>query len=191
MRCSRRTFVFAAAGLAVTASAGPARPVVGQEASVGDLVVYADTVLGGQNVPKNQAAERSCVLSSRYPRNSEIVWRVRVIDRETGESMDDTMLESLKVTLSDGQVFDMHYGPHPGPPNPPRDYYWTVSWLIPMDYPTGTFSYTVTATSTDGRTGEFKPFDLPPSLPTVTDEVFSETGAEGGAAATPEATPGT
>lgn len=191
MRCTRRTFIFAAAGMAVTAHVGMAQPAAGQDAAADELVVFADIVMGGKNVPEDQRANRACVLSSRYPRNSQIVWRVRVIDRETGEALDDTMLESVEVTLSDGQVFELKYGPHPPPPNPPRDFYWTGSWLVPMDYPTGSFSYTVTATGVDGRTGEFKPFDVPPSLPAITEEVFSEAGAEAGADGTPEATPGT
>jgi hypothetical protein len=92
----------------------------------------------------------------------------------TTEPMDDTMLEKVEVTLSDGQVFEMQFGPHPPEPNPPRDYYWATNWIIPKDYPTGTFTYTVTASDAQGRTGEFKPFDLPPSLPSVTEEVLAD-----------------
>jgi hypothetical protein len=183
MTCSRRTFLVATAG--VLAATYGARGAAAQDDAAGQLIIYADTVQGGRNLPEEQRADRACVLSSRYPRNSEIVWRARVIDPETGEDMDDTMLDTVEVTLSDGQTFEMHFGPHPPPPNPPRDYYWTTSWLIPADYATGTFSYTITATDPDGRTGEFKPFDVPSSLPTITDEVLSEVAPEG------ESTPAT
>jgi hypothetical protein len=149
-----------------------ALPTSAQE-EAGKLVVFGDIVQGGKNVPEDQRALRSCVLSSRFPRNSEIVWRMRVIDPETGEQMDDQMLEKVEVELSDSQIFEMEFGPHPPPPNPPRDSYWTVPWTVPEDYPTGTLSYTVAATATDGRAGEFKPFDVPSSLPTITDEVLA------------------
>jgi hypothetical protein len=49
---------------------------------------------------------------------------------------------------------------------------------VPKDYPTGTLSFTVTATDTQGRTGEFKPFDIAPSLPTITDEVLEDAPEE-------------
>jgi hypothetical protein len=153
-------------------------PVAAQDDAAAKLIVFGDIVQGGKNIPEDQQAQRSCVLSSRFPRNSEIVWRVRVIDPQTTEPMDDTMLEKVEVALSDGQIFAMEFGPHPPAPNPPRDYYWTVPWTVPKDYPTGTFSYTVTATDTQGRTGEFKPFDIPPSLPTITDEVLQDAPEE-------------
>jgi hypothetical protein len=143
-----------------------------------ELIVFGDIVQGGKNIPEEQRADRSCVLSSRFPRNSEIVWRVRVVDPKTGEAMDDTTLDKVEVHLSDGQVLEMDYGPHPGPPRPARDRYWTVPWVVPEDYPTGTFSYTVVATDTGGRVGEFKPFDIPSSLPTITEETL-ETIEEG------------
>ena len=181
MRSNRRTFVFTSAGLMAAVYGGRVTMAAAQEAPatppsgiVSELIVYGDIVQGGKNLPEDQREDRSCVLSSRFPRNSEIVWRVRVIDPETREAMDDTMLDKVEVMLSDGQVFEMDYGPHPGPPRPARDSYWTVPWVVPVDYPTGTFSYTVTATDPQGRTGVFKPFDIPPSLPTITEEVLQD-----------------
>jgi hypothetical protein len=181
MRSNRRTFVFATAGVMAAAYGGRIATAGAQDASstppgevANELIVYGDIVQGAKNIPEDQQADRSCVLSSRFPRNSEIVWRVRVIDPETRGAMDDTMLDKVEVALSDGQVFAMHFGPHPGPPRPAQDYYWTVSWVIPVDYPTGTLNYTVTATDPQGRTGQFTPFPIAPSLPTITDEVLEE-----------------
>jgi hypothetical protein len=102
-----------------------------------------------------------------------MVWRMRVVDPETGEPMTDEMLDKVEVNLSDDQVFEMEFGPHPPAPNPPRDSYWTAAWLVPEDYPTGTLSYVVGATAADGRSGEFKPFDIASSLPTITVEVLA------------------
>jgi hypothetical protein len=177
MGSNRRAFVLAAAGLAATAGAGRFRTVGAQE-NAGQLIVFGDVVQGGQNIPEDQQPMRSCVLTSRFPRNSQIVWRVRVVDPTTGEPMDDTMLDKVEIMLSDGQVFEMEFGVHPPEPNPPRDYYWTAAWLVPKDYPTGTLGYTVLATAVDARTGEFKPFDIPASLPTITDEVLQDIAEE-------------
>lgn len=185
MQCNRRGFMFATAGLLATVYGGRVARVSAQEATAApeggtanQLIVYGDTVQGGKNVPEDQAAERSCVLTNRFPRNAEVVWRVEVIDPETGQAMDDTMLDKVEVTLSDGQVFEMEYGPHPPPPRPARDSYWTVPWTIPADYPTGTLGYTVRATDPQGRIGEFMPFDIPSSLLTVTEEVLQEIAEE-------------
>jgi hypothetical protein len=156
----------------VAAVAGGRLATVNAQEAAG-LIVYGDIVQGAKNVPKAQAAERSCVLSSRFPRNAEIVWRMRVIDPKTGKPMDDTMVDKVVVTLSNDKTVDLKYGPHPPKPKP-RDFYWAGSWLIPKDYPTGTFTFSVKATAKDGRTGEYKPFDIATSLPTITNDVLQD-----------------
>ncbi len=139
-------------------------------ATKASLIVQADVVSGPLNIPEDERAGRVCVLQSRFARNSEIVWRVRVTNAITGEQLSDTALESLQVKLADGQVLDMRYGDHPR--DNPTDRFWTTSFDIPVDYPTGTLGYEVVATALDGSTGSFVPFNVAPSLLTVTDEVY-------------------
>ena len=119
------------------------------------LFVDVDTVRGPEAVPQEERARKSCVQASRIPRGGQVVWRVRVYDPKTGQQMDDKALTSVVVTLGDGQTFPMKYGPHPS--NPPGEYFWASSWKIPATYPTGTMDYKVTATDSEGRTGEFIP----------------------------------
>jgi hypothetical protein len=140
------------------------------------LIVQADVVSGPLNIPGDQRAGRVCVLQNRFARNSEIVWRARVVDPVSGEQLDDTALEGVQVELADGQVLDMRYGPHPN--DNPTDRFWTTSFDIPEDYPTGSLGYEIVATGTDGRTGSFVQFNVAPSLLTITDEVY-ETVEEG------------
>jgi hypothetical protein len=161
----------------LVAAAFGSSPVAAQDQPV-KLVIAADMVLGGKNIPEDQRASRACVMTSRFPRNGELVWRSRVFDPATGDPLDGDALAKVEVMLSDGQTFEMEYGAHPPAPNPPRDYYWTVAWVVPKDYPTGTLSYTIVATDTQGRSGEFKPFDIPPSLPTITEEVLADIAEE-------------
>lgn len=134
------------------------------------LVIQADTVSGPLNIPEEERGSAVCVQQSRFARNSEIVWRARVIDPVTGEELSDEALSSVVVNLGDGQTLEMRYGPHPR--DNPTDSFWTTSFDIPEDYPTGTLDYEVVATASDGRTTSFKPFDVAPSLLTVTDEVL-------------------
>jgi hypothetical protein len=136
------------------------------------LLIAADIVQGSKNVPKEQAAMKSCVLSSRFPRNSEIVWRVRVYDPRTGELMDNTALSGVQVKLANGTTVDLNYGPHPK--DPPNEYYWANRGVVPKTKPTGTLRYSIVGTGADGRTGQFEPISVASSLPSITDEVLAD-----------------
>ncbi len=97
-----------------------------------------------------------------------MVWRIKVYDPATGKPMDNSTLDSVVVSLKDGQTFTAAYGGHPGQPGVPvTDYFWSAAWPIPANYPTGTVNYTVTAKAKDGRTGTFNEFNVAPSLLTV------------------------
>ena len=138
------------------------------------LFLAADMVQGSANIPEDDRAGRSCVLLSQYAKNSEMVWRVRISDPKTGDQMGDEEIESLVVELANGESIEMEYGPHPR--QPPQTFYWTGSWVVPEDHPTGTLGYTITATANDGRTGTWEPFAVQASLPTITDEVYEDLG---------------
>ena len=122
------------------------------------LFIAADMVTGpGGSGP-------ICVLSSRFMRKEEVAWRIRVQDA-TGNQLDDKTLKSLIVELSDGQKFPAHFGGHP--PKEPSDHYWSISWRIPEDYPTGSLNYKVVATALDGSIQSWEPPNIKPSLLTV------------------------
>ena len=189
MKCDRRRFVLISSGLAAVAATSRFTHASAQDAN--SLFVYGDTVEGGKNRPASEAAIRDCVEANIFPRNSQIVWRMRVIDPKTSAPMDDTMLKSVEVHLGDGTVVALKYAGHP--PKKNLDFFWSGPWMMPKDYPTGTLTYSVLATANDGRTGEFKPFNVPSSMLTITDEVLQDISTESEpAAATPGAsgTPG-
>lgn len=132
------------------------------------LFIDADTVLGPTNLTPEERPLKTCVQLSRFAHNEEIVWRVKVFDPLTGEPMDDTLLASVQVVMAD-QTLDLHYGPHPR--DNPVDFFWTVGWDVPEDYPSGTISHTIEATAVDGRTGTWEQFGVGAAMLTVTDEV--------------------
>jgi hypothetical protein len=111
-----------------------------------------------------------------------VVWRVRIIDAASGKEIpvpskelvdkqakkEETarLSEGIKVQvhLSDGLVLSMHFGPHGAKP-PYTDYFWTTSWVIPKNYPTGATSYRITAQWPEkNKRGEWIPFNTMPAL---------------------------
>ncbi|HEX8966327.1 MAG TPA: hypothetical protein VF937_00500 [Chloroflexota bacterium] len=182
MSVSRRKVLTIAAPSLVLVAAGcqtaaaptaPAQPAA--STTTDKLLLSADIVQGSKNVPQAQAAMKSCVMSSRFPRNSEIVWRVKVFDPRTADLMDDAKLSGVQVRLANGKTVDLNYGAHPK--DPPNEYYWANSWVVPKDAPTGTLRYSVVATGVDGRTGQFEPISVAASLPSITDEVLPDAAA--------------
>jgi hypothetical protein len=138
----------------------------------GSLILAADMVRGSEN-PMGPV----CVLSSRYKQGEHVVWRVRLIDTATGKAVPAPAEEllsqnpskedlasmtkniSVKVHLSDGHVFPMHFGPHPT--KKAADYFWTTAWIIPKNYPTGTIDYWITADwPAEGKMGRWQPFNV-------------------------------
>lgn len=134
----------------------------------GPLFIQADTVIGPTNIPEAEFASSVCVQQSRFARNEEIVWRVKVFDPLTGAALDDAALAGVAVVLPD-QTLAMRFGPHPR--DEPVDFFWTVSWDIPEDYPTGELPFTVEATGNDGRSGVYEQFGVSLARLTITEEI--------------------
>ena len=142
-----------AAGLVPSAEAQNSTP----------LFIAADMVRGpGGSGPVG-------VLSNRFMRKEEVAWRIRVQDA-TGTELDGKGLKSLVVELSDGQKFPARFGGHP--PKEPTAYLWSTAWVIPDDYPTGSFNYKVVATALDGATQTWEPVNTKPSLLTIVAGTF-------------------
>ena len=109
----------------------------------------------------NQAgAPPACVLNNVFLHLEKVVWRVRVQD-QNGSVLDDKKLKSVVVQLQDGKTVSAAFGGHP--PRAPTDTLWAAAWIVPADYPTGTFNYKVTATDNEGNTVTWEPFKSMPS----------------------------
>jgi hypothetical protein len=98
-----------------------------------------------------------CVLVNQYKHGEAVAFRIRAM-LPSGEVADNKLLKSVVVELGNGQKLPAHYGPHG---NPPTDYFWSLFWAIPADYPTGSVGYKVVAIMNDDSVVEWKPFNRP------------------------------
>jgi hypothetical protein len=121
------------------------------------IFIEGDMVRG--NTQKGQTGP-TCVLNNQFKHNENAVFRVRVRDI-TGKPLDDKEIKGVVIELSDGQKLTMRYGGHP--PRGSIDYFWSVGWVIPESYPTGSLHYTVVATDLAGRVQSWQSFQDPRS----------------------------
>ena len=128
------------------------------------LILQGDTVRSPEGLTDDQKTYLSCVQENRFPQGSRIVWRFRVLDPTTGTALDDKALKSFTLSLPDGTSVAFKYGGHGGPDKQhPAEYFWTAGFSVPADYPTGAFSYKVTATSVEGAVGTYEQFKVAPA----------------------------
>jgi hypothetical protein len=124
-----------------------------------------DMVLG--NTPR-MGPPPPCILTNRFVRGDQVVFRIRLTDPDTGQNLDASGVNGVRVEVSYGQTFPMKFGPHP--PRNSTDHFWTASWRIPADHPTGSLSYKVIAVAKDGATLSWEPFKVAASQLTVVAE---------------------
>ncbi len=137
-------FSVALAALAGSADAQVRTTPPGKLFFEGDIVRHA---LMGQQGP-------FCILQNRYTRGEAVAFRIR-IQKPDGTVADNNYLKSVEVKLGNGTTLPSHFGGHG---MPPTDFFWSLFWTIPMDFPTGSLGYHVVATMQDGSTIDWQPF---------------------------------
>jgi hypothetical protein len=149
VRRSWRTTTLALLAASVTLTAQPANK----------LIVYGDMALfQPPGHPDN------CILRNRFKRGEPVGWRMFVADPQTGNREESAQL----VVHLDyaGKIIDIPMRYRATAAQPERQF-WVAKWIVPQDAPTGILRYTVTATDKNGRTGEFKPFEVKASQLTI------------------------
>jgi hypothetical protein len=96
-----------------------------------------------------------CVLANQFKRKEAVAWRIRVLE-PNGNVADNKVLKSVVVRLGNGQTLPARYGGHG---MPPTDFFWSLHWDIPADFPTGSLGYKVIATMMDDSTVTWEPFN--------------------------------
>ena len=141
---------------ALTASAF----LAGQTGSNGDhLAVYGDVVyFYGVGKPRN------CILNSQFKRGEPVGFRMTAINPATGKRDRATQLV-VHLTYA-GKTIDLPMRDRQNEQQPEREF-WVAKWMVPNDATTGIVRYTVTAKDPQGRTGEYKPFEVEASQITI------------------------
>ena len=133
-------------------------PLSGQ--SAGDrLVLFGDVVYfypPGQ--PKN------CLLNNQFKRGEPVGFRMNAVNAATGKRDRATQLV-VHLTFA-GRTIDVPMRDRQSEAQPEREF-WVAKWVVPDDAPMGIVRYTVTGKDAQGRTGEFKPFEVQASQLTI------------------------
>ena len=134
-------------------------PLAGQAPTGGDLILSGDMAFfWGRGQPGN------CTLSSRFKRGDPVGFRMTAINPETG-TRDGATKVVVHLTYA-GKTIDVPMRDRQTEQEPERDFF-VAKWIVPDDTPIGVVRYTVTATDPQGRTGEWKPFEVEASQLTI------------------------
>jgi hypothetical protein len=136
-------------------TAVPPQPTFTPPPMASKIVLYGDLAKFGE-----KGAPDTCILKNRFTRGESVGFRMTAIDPMTGKFAETAKLV-VHVT-SGGKTTDIPMN-YRGTGSNPRPGFWTAKWVVPTDAPTGIVEYTVTGTDDQGRTGEFKPFQVQPS----------------------------
>jgi hypothetical protein len=133
-------------------------PLAGQ--SGGErLVLFGDVVYF---YPPGQP--RNCLLNNQFKRGEPVGFRMNAINPATGKR--DRATELVVHLTYAGKTLDIPMRDRQNERQPEREF-WVAKWMVPDDAPMGIVRYTVTAKDPQGRTGEFKPFEVQASQITI------------------------
>src|SRR5262247_4183184 len=119
----------------------------------GDLALFL-----GPGKPLN------CTLNNRYKRGDPVGFRMTAINSATGKRDRATQLV-VHLTYG-GKTIDLPMRDRQTAQQPEREF-WVLKWVVPDDAPLGIVRYSVTAKDPQGRTGEWKPFEVEASQLTI------------------------
>jgi hypothetical protein len=151
---------FALAILVAVAAVGASSFLAGQTPSGGDrLIVYGDVVYF-----YHPGDPRNCILNNRFKRGEPVGFRMTAINPATGKR--DRATQLVVHLTYNGKTVDLPMRDRQTEQQPERQF-WVAKWIVPDDATPGIVRYTVTAKDPQGRTGEYKPFDVDTSQLTV------------------------
>jgi hypothetical protein len=145
------------AALVLVALLAPS-PLSGQSSS-DRLILFGDVVYF---YPPGHP--RNCLLNNQFKRGEPVGFRMTALNPATGKR--DRATELVVHLSFAGKTVDVPMRDRQNEKQPERDF-WVAKWVVPEDAPMGIVRYTVTGKDPQGRTGEFKPFEVQASQITI------------------------
>jgi hypothetical protein len=107
---------------------------------------------------------RNCLLNNQFKRGEPVGFRMNALNPATGKR--DRATELVVHLTYAGRTVDIPMRDRQTEKQPEREF-WVAKWIVPDDAPMGIVRFTVTARDPQGRTGEFKPFEVQASQLTI------------------------
>lgn len=86
-----------------------------------------------------------CADSSVFRRGYQIVFRMYVTNAKTGKVMTGKDLSKVVLRIAGQADQTMTFRPQGGKPDATSPWLWSKAWLVPADYPLGTFKFDIAA----------------------------------------------
>ena len=146
------------AALVLIALLAPAS-ISGQSGGGDRLVLFGDVVYF---YPPGHV--KNCLLNNQFRRGEPVGFRMNAVNPATGKR--DRATELVVHLTYAGKTLDLPMRDRQNERQPEREF-WVAKWMVPDDAPMGIVRYSVTAKDPQGRTGEFKPFEVQASQITI------------------------
>lgn len=136
----------AASALALAATsnaANPPFPMNPYSAANSDYAFVLQTLFGHGSTVK---PAKYCAQSSVFQRGNQVVFRMYIINTKTGKVVNGKEMSRVVVQIPGVPDQVMGFKPQGGNPDATAPWLWSVAWLVPKDYPVGTFNFKIKAT---------------------------------------------
>jgi len=101
-----------------------------------------------------------CADSSVFQRGNQIVFRMYIVNAKTGKVMNGKDFSKVVLRVAGEPDMTMGFKPQGGSPDATAPWLWATAWLVPSDYPLGTFKFNIVAQlKTNGKPGKFVSYD--------------------------------
>ena len=148
-----------AAAVVISAILAAASPIPSPQRGGERLILSGDMAyFFGPGKPLN------CTLNNRYKRGDPVGFRMTALNPATG--MRDRATQLVVHLTYGGKTIDLPMRDRQTAQQPEREF-WVLKWVVPNDAAPGIVRYSVTAKDPQGRTGEWKPFDVEASQLTI------------------------
>ena len=128
------------------------------------LIVTQDVVVSGDK--PLAPGQSDCGLTNQFYHGQKAVFRIKVIDPQTGKPMSASQLKGVTVHISSGggKTLQATYQKQG------NDTFWVAPWVIPNSFPSGSVHYTISVTGQHSQTVQF---NVPESEMTVLNKLIS------------------